>query len=120
MSVQIARNKGVVQARETRETLMTSLMYLYQAYRNQGFDEKEAKEAVAEEIADLLAQWQTLTGLSFHVSAAVNPLKLLDDLITTTRNEAERAPTAAARAAWQRVHRQLIDLKAMAKKVPEA
>lgn len=114
--VAMAENKGVVQAQEARETLTSCLMYLYHAHLNQGLNEVQAKEAVAQEIGGLLEHWSTLTGLTFKASVAMNPLKVLDGLIETTRQEAARAPVPQSRVKWQQINRQLVDLKQLAKK----
>jgi hypothetical protein len=109
-------NEGAVQVDQSRQTMTATLMYLYQGYLSGGMSESEAKSAVADEVIGLMAQWQTMTGLEFNTSPIMNPKKMLDELIQITSQETT-APAAPSKAKWQDVHRKLIDLKAMVKKV---
>lgn len=102
---------------ECRETINSTLMYLYETHRALGLSEEKAKEAVAEELVRRLEQWESMTGLVFSRSAIINPLKVLDELIDTARKEGAKATIPAdTRAAWQNVYRRLVDLKAAVRK----
>lgn len=104
------------QEQQSRESINSCLMYLYQSLVNQGFTDKAAKEKVAEELASMMDEWRTSTGLNFNASTVINPHRLLDGLVESTSKEAAASLVPAAKAKWQGINRQLIDLRAMTKK----